>query len=511
MFGKLFLKGDFGKSESPLFHYEIARALMDKTSRKPLAIVVSRGHAKTCLVKASILHDFLFNPKDAVPLFYAWVADNLSKARLNIDYISTQILYSKRIKYYFGNMAGKIWNADDLMFSNGCTLISRSNAKSLRGETKGSVLGGSQRFNRALLDDIENHDNTLTLQGRQERKKIVTNEILPALDVQTGRLIFIGTPVHPDSYCQNILDSYKKAQMEGDEDKFSYEVIFYKATQPTMPGGVLWNSYIPKTKLDEIKKQFADSGNLGGYYQEYELEPQGNENRIWTREHYKIHDAVYFWDEELKHGFLKWGEEAFPVNCFLGCDPATDIATRTSDKSVIMVIAEDAIKRIFVLEYVSKLAIPQLAMRDPQGKILDGQEEGVVDHIFELYNRYHCSWGTVEDVGMTRGVWQDIDAEKYRRNDFNILIEPEKPGGREKLNKIKTGLNSFFALRLIYLREDHWSLREQIENFGPELAHDDEIETLFFATRNIYPPNLNKNKDKWESTTVRPVKDWKVA
>ena len=42
-FGKLFLQGDFNKSQSPPFHYEIAEELISP-STKPLAIIISRGH-----------------------------------------------------------------------------------------------------------------------------------------------------------------------------------------------------------------------------------------------------------------------------------------------------------------------------------------------------------------------------------------------------------------------------------------------------------------------------------
>ena len=49
-FGKLFLSGDFGKSESPLFHYEIGDALLENTT-KSLALILPRQSGKTQLFK----------------------------------------------------------------------------------------------------------------------------------------------------------------------------------------------------------------------------------------------------------------------------------------------------------------------------------------------------------------------------------------------------------------------------------------------------------------------------
>ena len=52
-FGKLFLPGDFGKSESPKFHYEIGDALLEPTT-KALALILPRSSAKTQLFKTMI-------------------------------------------------------------------------------------------------------------------------------------------------------------------------------------------------------------------------------------------------------------------------------------------------------------------------------------------------------------------------------------------------------------------------------------------------------------------------
>ena len=38
-FGKLFLAGDFGKSKSPIFHYEIGDALLENTTKSLVKLV----------------------------------------------------------------------------------------------------------------------------------------------------------------------------------------------------------------------------------------------------------------------------------------------------------------------------------------------------------------------------------------------------------------------------------------------------------------------------------------
>jgi len=497
-YGKLFLPGDFKKTKTPFFHYEIADAYLDELIRQ-LAVIIARGHGKTVLTKAFLLHKITYyNPKEGPPPLMAWIADTIDKVYNNMDYIDKQIRFNSRIRRYFGDLSGKRrglkWSEHYKEFVNGVALIARSNTKGVRGESKGNVLGGSERFHLIVLDDIENEKNTITYEAREYIKREVTNAIFPALEPNIGRLIFNGTPVHNDSLCQNILDGWNKAIRDGTTDNYSWKVISYSATQPNMPGGVLWPDYFPKERLEERRKFYLDTvGSDAGYYQEYELKVISDSTRIWGRDHYKIHNCSYYYDEELQHSFLVNDHGVkIPVHCFLGSDPATDIDTRNSDKNVILIIAVDKDTNIYVLEYVSELSIPEVGIYDANGNLIG--DKGVTEHIVELYDRYHCKNGTLEDVAMTRGVWNNLDAYKVRHNRHDILIIPEQPQGREKLNKIQAGLSTHFSHRRIYLREDMWELREQIESFGKSMAHDDVIEALYFATRNMQAPNELENK-----------------
>jgi hypothetical protein len=515
-FGKLFLPADFKRSESPAFHYEISEALLSLgEDSKQLAIFVPRGHAKSTLIKAYILHDFCFRNGRTDPHFFGWVSDSISKSRRNVEYVANHVLHNKRIHRYFphveaGRPYGKTWTKEDITLANDDTLISRSNLKSLRGETSGTVEGGVQRYYRIFLDDVENEENTKTLEARTWIKKTITNAIFPALITPTGRLVLTMTPVHYDSFCQNVIDEWNRYRQKCDEDAYSYRVIYYPATQPNMEGGVLWNDLFPRPVLDQKRKFYEDNGNLAGYYQEYELQPQGQENRVWTREHYKLHDAVYKWDEERHQGFLTWNDKTFAINTFIGCDPATDIESFNVDDSSFTVVAYDAHRNIYVLEQINEKSLLELALRDAQGNILGKGKPGVVDLLFTLYDKYHCSNATLEDVGMTRGVWQSLEAEKYRRNRYDVIVLPIKPEGKEKRDKIKAGLNALFVQGLIHVREDMYVLREQIEEFGPQLPHDDSIESLFFATRNLVLPNENISIFSSVRQFLRPPKSWHV-
>ena len=195
-FGKFFLAGDFvKKSTTPQFHREIATVLMNKDGHKQVALILPRGHAKTTYVRTYILHEMCYNQMNDPPLFFGWVADNLIKSQLNLKQVSDHLRFNERIRTYFPQAAYnkatcQIWNSQEIELPNGCVLISRSNARSLRGETIGSIIGGAQRYNGVFLDDIENEEKVRTLESRQKLKDVVLNAIYNALDLNTGRLIF---------------------------------------------------------------------------------------------------------------------------------------------------------------------------------------------------------------------------------------------------------------------------------------------------------------------------------
>lgn len=523
-FGKIFLHGDFGKSATPPFHYEIAEELTSD-STKPCAIVIARGHAKTTLIKASIIRDFCFRHKAAEwgldepkrSLFYGWVSSNQKKSTNNVAYVRLHLKRNKLIHFYFGEQMARFEkdNQEDITTGYGDRLLSSSNLTSMRGDTLATIEHGAVRYTRVFIDDAENEENTRTQNSREKIVDNIMNGIYPAIEKNTpgATLFLIETPVHWDAFAQRILDSWAKVKSKGQEaiDDFTWRVIAYAATQPEMPGGVLWDSYMPRKKLDEIRKIYEQSPRgVSGYYQEYELEVQSRENSLFNRDHLRFWEGRY----ERKQGinYIVINDEYVPVNTFIGCDPATDIDNKMSDFSVIMVIAVDAANNTYVLEYERHRNIPTLALRNENGEI-EGKP-GVVDLIVQLYDKYNCSAGTVEDVAMNRSIFQDLNRVRKEKNRFDISIIPEKPGGREKLNRIYTGLNNRFSARAMFLREHHYDLIDEILKFGPKMAHDDTIEALYYACRYAYPykgATIDKTTGELSENKKRTARSWVVS
>ena len=125
------------------------------------------------------------------------------------------------------------------------------------------------------------------------------------------------------------------------------------------------------------------------------MEVQSEEDSVWNRRHIKHWEGYY--ENEDGINYIHVDGEKLPCNTFIGCDPATDIDTKTSDFSVIMAIAIDPNNKLYVLEYERHRSIPTIGSKAPDTGDIIGKK-GVVDYILELHQKYNCTSSTVEDV-----------------------------------------------------------------------------------------------------------------
>jgi len=493
-FGKLFLPDDFMRSETPFFHYEVVDAIND-TSVRQLAVILPRGHGKTVLTKCGILHDFLFTQE---PLFYGWVAASSKISVPNLDYVMYHLEYNDKVRYYFGELKGKKWTEDDIELTNGCKLISKSNLSGIRGGAK-----LHKRYDLIVLDDFEDENNTITPESRSKISNLVTAVVFPALEPKTGRLRINGTPVHYDSFIQKILVGYEQAVKQNED--FSWKVITYKALQDD--GTPLWPSWFGHTEMKRKKKFYADSGTPQKFYQEYMMEVQSAEDAIFTRDHIKIWDGKFYVDTETGLSFVDANGQGYkPCSVFVGVDPATDSARRDSDYSVIIAVAVTPENNIYVIDYIRKRSLPVLG--------IPGEDRlGIVDYIFQYSKSYKPSLFTIEDTSMSKPIFQAINSEMRRRNDFSIGYKPELPGTRmSKRDRIQEILAQRFSIGQIHIKKEHYDLHREIITFGPRMAHDDTIDALAYACKFAHPP-MAADQDKegnWYKKRPKP-RDWVVA
>ncbi len=493
-FGKLFLPDDFLRSETPPFHYEIADTITD-IEKKQTAIILPRGHGKTVLTKCDILRAFCFTD---TPLFYGWVSATAKLATGNMDYIKYHLEFNERIQYFFGSLKGTKWTETDIETTNGCKLISKSNISGIRGGAK-----LHKRYDLIILDDFEDENNTITPEARAKNSNLITAVVFPALEPHTGRLRINGTPVHFDSFINNLIVNYEKSLKQ--KDDFSWTVILKKAIEEN--GTMLWNSWFGKKEMDRKKKFYADSGQPHKFYQEYMMEVQSADDSMFTRDHIQYWEGTFMHEEDSGISFIEVNGDVKPVNVFVGVDPATDSVRRDADYSVIIAVAVDCDNNLYVLDYLRKRSIPVLG-------IPGENKRGIVDYMFDYSKLYHPSLFVVEDTTMSKPIFQSLRAETRRRNDFSVRFKEEKPGTRmSKRDRIQEILAQRFAIKQIHIKKEMYDLEHEIITFGPRMGHDDTIDALAYACKYANPPvgiNEDKQTKRYLKNTPKP-KSWVIA
>ena len=472
-FGHLFLPEDFMKSTPAPFHYEVGNKLLDRSLRK-LCVVLPRGHSKSTMAKAALLHKIYFNPQGKKE-FAAWVSEEQGQAVDHLKYIKSHIEFNPALNYYFGDMAGNKWTEKEFTTARGDRVIAKGTSQRLRGR---SQLG--LRYTKIILDDFESELNTKTVDRRREIKEWVMSTVEPALENskgQEGSIWLIGTIVHFDSFLQTIYDGHIEADREGRQ--YAWTVMYKKAIEDGIP---LWPNYFSKKKLMDIRRRFSDMGLVHKFAQEYL-----NEARDLDSAKFKIDRINYYKGNlESRDGFnyMMLDESAIPVNVYMGVDLAYE-ANSTSDFQVILTIAIDKERNIYLIDYYRERS-PLYDM--PQ-------------RIFEYAKRFRpVRRVNVEKVG-AQGVIKDY-VNKLVGTDRRLApglaqgIRP--PAGIKKEDRIEALLCPIVNSRKLFVKKEHQEIIDEMFQF-PKGKNDDLLDGMWYAINTAKPPKSSAiDRDKFE-------------
>ena len=461
-FGQLFLPDDFMKSSAAPFHYEVGNKLLDRTLRK-LCIVLPRGHSKSTMAKAALLHRIYFNPKGKKE-FAAWVSEEQGQAVDHLKYIKNHIEYNNALNYYFGDMVGGKWTEKEITTSRGDRLIAKGTSQRLRGR---SELG--TRYTNIILDDFESELNTKTPDRRREIKEWLMSTVYPSLEESKGNegsIWLIGTIVHYDSALQAIYDGYLEAR-DKDED-YTWDVIFHRALEDGKP---LWESYFSRAKINQIRKDYENVGQLHKFAQEYM-----NDARDLATAKFKI-DKLQHHDYEFvssgNQAYIKDNKKVIPVNVYIGVDLAYE-SNAHNDFQVIMVTAVDSEKNFYILDYYHE-HYPLYEM--PQ-------------KIFEYAKMYSpVRRVNVEHVG-AQGIIKD---SVNKMTGFDRKMAPgiargvRPPNGIKKEDRLESTLCPIVNRGKLFHRKIHQEIVDEMFHF-PKGKNDDLLDGLWYSITNARSP-----------------------
>lgn len=469
-FGQLFMPEDFMKSTPAPYQYELSNVLLSDKDKR-ICIILPRGHGKSTLAKAALMHKLYFNPTGKKE-FIAWVAEEQSQATDHIKYIQNHIEINPALNYYFGDLQGSKWTEKEFTTSKGDRIIAKGTSQRLRGR---SQLG--LRYTNIILDDFESELNTKTPDRRREIKEWVMSTVEPALENSAeneGSVWLIGTIVHFDSFLQGIYDGYNDAKKQG--RKYAWQVIYHKAIDNGIP---LWPSYFSAEKLDDIRRRFQDVGLTHKFAQEYL-----NEARDLTNAKFKVDRLTNYNGEFVSNGnfaYIVDSKDAIPVNIYIGVDLAYE-ANENSDFQVIMVVGIDSDKNVYIVDYFRE----RVPLYEMPNEILNYAKE------YSPVKR-----ANVELVG-AQGIIKDAvnqlsGTERKLMPGLAKGVRP--PSGIKKEDRLESLVAPIVNRGKMYIKRKHQDLVDEMFQF-PKGKNDDLLDGIWYALAHSRAPVSRKFEAK---------------
>ena len=498
------------RDESPEFHKEVVHNLLKLQSGEKIAIIAPRGHAKSTLCSLIYpLHRILFGEERFVLL----ISESEMQSKYLLEALGDEIEFNEKLHYFFGNRMGSIWGKEEKEIISGfkedgtpsgsCKVMVRGTGQKVRG-----LKYGAYRPTLTIIDDGEGDANASTIMQREKFQRWIDTAVVPGSD--DAKIVFVGTIIDEEAYLNKVAGS-KAFDGEGKRIIKGWKSLFYQAIiQDTKEGEflasgreilnekeepkVLWEARRPFKWLAEKREEARAKGDLAYFYQEYQNVPMDDSFRVFKKGDIQYWDGYYQHSGGIDFIILKDGVSSnrVPVNIFMGVDPASSENIK-ANYTVVMILAVDAEYNMYVIDYFRGQVSP-----------MDGAEK-----IFELAEEYHPRIINIEKTGHVMLSDYMIKESKKRGNFLNIV---PRDAIQQKFYRIKQ-MQPIFASKSMFLKREHFELEQELLTFKEHGTFTkDTLDALKWATEDVYPPSLEKDKDgEWYKPELHYSADWETG
>lgn len=458
---------------TPEFHKSVYRDLQD-LSIKRLAIIAPRGHAKS--TTTSIVYPlWRICHHPANDDYFAIIISESQAQSINfLTVIKNNLQGNHLLRAYYGDLVGEKWTEEEIVTKNNCRVVAKGTGQKIRG-----MLMGNETITRPcdiIMDDFESENNSATQENIEKNIKWITKAVEPSL-ADNGRLITIGTIVHEGAY----LNRLRKDP--------SFKTHFYQAIvgangNDLTVGKPLWPERFPMEKLLMLKGSYEARGQSDAFWQEYMNIAVSLDDQTFKPEWNKYEDGEYGYSIRYNIGWIKRGNVLVPVNVGTGVDLAIGLHTN-NDFTVISSVATDFDGNKYLLGY---------------RRLKTNRVNVIIDTIFEEALKYHSQTVNIETVQFQQVVAVEFRAQLVNRGLY-IGVKESKPRN-DKDSRIKS-LQPLFAMGKFFQRSDMNEFRNELFAF-PNAAHDDILDSVWFANDVSYPPDIASLSESSNSDDVIP-------
>lgn len=387
--------------------------------------------------------------------------------------IKDELEFNTLLREDFGDLVGRIWNAENIETKNGVKVKALGSGNKIRG-----LKNKESRPDLVICDDLEDDEAVRSPEQRKKLKDWYYKALSKVGDKNTD-FVFLGTVLHYDSLLVNVLnnplytskkysavikfsDAYELweewekliTNME-DDDRLDTGKKFFAEHKEAMLFNteVLWEAKYSYYDLMVMKVTEGDSA----FNTEMQNNPLDPDNQIFVREWFQ-----YFTIDEIKPQFKE-------LDLFAAVDASMG-KKNTADFSSITVLAKNRKSgQMYCLDSNNKKRHPDQIIEDLADILLYWQDLikqpfktlGVEDVSFQAFFK-----DELRKRLMAKGIYVNING-LTNTQDKQLRIERLQPD-------IKNGYIKFMR--------DQKLLLEQLEYF-PLAAHDDAPDSLEMARR----------------------------
>ena len=374
-FNRFYLSHHFSLPPAPIHRTLTQRLqyLIDTPGRRNGVYVMPRGHAKTTIATLGLpMWCVCFNKRKHIPI----ISDSFDQAKDQLGNIKNEIEDNDRINEDFGVLKGTLWQAADIMASNGVRIRALGQGMKIRGRKI-----RSHRPDLLVADDLEELQGVQSPTQRSALLKWFQGSLMRSGWKDT-KVVVLGNYLHHDCLLKNLVqnplfdslifkaleewpdrmdlwDQWRAIAVNlADPLKERHALEFYKQHEKDMLQGArcAWPEGFPLYDLMLIRISEGEAS----FEMELQNNPQDPDKQLFT---------YYGTYESYQEGTDVWlrpmsGRPAARLSecaLFAFTDPSMGATTR-SDYSAIVILAKSKSGQMFVLEGDVKRRPPQEIM-----------------------------------------------------------------------------------------------------------------------------------------------------
>ena len=462
------------RKSTPPFHKDVYANLANDDKRRVL-IAAPRGTAKSTVTTLIFpLWRIAFKKTDE-DLFIVIISESQTQSINFLSRIKYHLTHSDKFSSIFGDLGpttARRWTNNDIVLANGARIIAVGTGQRVRG-----FIEGDTRPNLIIVDDFESELNAFTPEARAKNRKWITEAVIPSLSDE-GKIAMIGTVISEDCFLYWAKDSP------------AWNVLWYSIWDEDEKS--IWPERFPKSRINEIKKEFASVGNLNGFYQEYMNIAQSPDMAPFKPEWIKMHHYDYkrINGQNCLVRTIDGEEEIKPIEVYCGVDPASSLAS-TADYFVVATMGIDSDNNKYIVDVYRDRISPA---EQPQ-KLID------------VFKKYRPRRMKIETVGYQEALRTAVRELMLKESLYIPGLEKGvKPRNRKSERLLS--LVPLFAKGSFYFRPQDNIAQQEFLSY-PRGKHDDVMDAVWTALDGSKPSRV-KDFDKDDDYLKKPKKklDW---